>query len=67
MFAQISPQIPPANSKAEKSLLKLPIHHFKQDILASIVSNRVTVVSGESGIGKTTQVRNFNFEWSNQM
>ena len=50
------PQIPPENNNAEKNLFKLPIHHFKQEILASIISNRVTVISGDSGIGKTTQV-----------
>ena len=58
MFDQISPQIP-NQTRSEQNANKLPIHHLKQEILASIISNRVTVVSGDAGIGKTTQVSKF--------
>lgn len=41
---------------------KLPIHHFKNDILQTIKENQIVIVCGETGCGKSTQVPNFILE-----
>ena len=35
---------------------KLPVAHSHDDILAAIEQNSVTIIRGETGSGKTTQV-----------
>ena len=40
----------------------LPVYSFKDSLLKTIASNRVTVVEGETGSGKTTQVPQFCLE-----
>ncbi|XP_075124871.1 ATP-dependent DNA/RNA helicase DHX36 [Leptodactylus fuscus] len=38
---------------------KLPSYHMKEEIIKLIHGNQVTVISGETGCGKTTQVTQF--------
>ncbi|KAL7540412.1 hypothetical protein ACHAXR_010081 [Thalassiosira sp. AJA248-18] len=40
----------------------LPVYKFKDELLKTIANNRVTVVEGETGSGKTTQVPQFILE-----
>lgn len=40
----------------------LPVYNFKEELLKTIADNRVTVVEGETGSGKTTQVPQFVLE-----
>ncbi|XP_011865998.1 PREDICTED: putative ATP-dependent RNA helicase DHX30 isoform X2 [Vollenhovia emeryi] len=40
----------------------LPIHEFKDEILSKLESNRVLLVEGDTGCGKTTQVPQFIFD-----
>jgi HrpA-like RNA helicase len=40
----------------------LPVYNFKDSLLDTIAKNRVTVVEGETGSGKTTQVPQFCLE-----
>eukprot|EP00571_Detonula_confervacea_P005318 CAMPEP_0172332260 /NCGR_PEP_ID=MMETSP1058-20130122/62346_1 /TAXON_ID=83371 /ORGANISM="Detonula confervacea, Strain CCMP 353" /LENGTH=361 /DNA_ID=CAMNT_0013049539 /DNA_START=62 /DNA_END=1145 /DNA_ORIENTATION=- len=40
----------------------LPVYNFKDELLKTIAGNRVTVVEGETGSGKTTQVPQFVLE-----
>ncbi|OEU15996.1 P-loop containing nucleoside triphosphate hydrolase protein, partial [Fragilariopsis cylindrus CCMP1102] len=40
----------------------LPVYNFKDALLKTIANNRVTVVEGETGSGKTTQVPQFCLE-----
>lgn len=40
----------------------LPVYNFKDALLKTIADNRVTVVEGETGSGKTTQVPQFCLE-----
>lgn len=42
--------------------LELPICQFKEKILSTIEANQVTVISGATGCGKTTQVPQFILE-----
>jgi ATP-dependent RNA helicase DHX57 len=37
----------------------LPAHHFKSTVVKTVLANTVTIVSGETGCGKTTQVPQF--------
>ncbi|KAI8380604.1 P-loop containing nucleoside triphosphate hydrolase protein [Choanephora cucurbitarum] len=37
----------------------LPAHHFKSNVVNMVLGNQVTIVSGETGCGKTTQVPQF--------
>ena len=47
---QRAKNIPPLN------LHDLPISAKKQDIIDSIKNNQVTIITGETGSGKTTQI-----------
>lgn len=38
---------------------KLPSHNMKEEIIKMVYGNQVTVISGETGCGKTTQVTQF--------
>ena len=40
----------------------LPIHKFKKEIIETIFDHKVTIISGETGSGKTTQVPQFLLE-----
>ena len=48
LFDQILPNIP-SKLNTEKNSIKYPVHQFKQEILASIFSNRISIIAGESG------------------
>lgn len=45
-----------------QSRMKLPIWHFKETLLKSIVDHQVIIVCGETGCGKSTQVPAFILE-----
>ncbi|PHZ15236.1 P-loop containing nucleoside triphosphate hydrolase protein [Rhizopus microsporus ATCC 52813] len=38
---------------------KLPAHQFKSNVIHAVLAHQVTIVSGETGCGKTTQVPQF--------
>ena len=40
----------------------MPIHKFKKEIIETIDDHKVTIISGETGSGKTTQVPQFLLE-----
>ncbi|KAL5003948.1 hypothetical protein ScPMuIL_017404 [Solemya velum] len=51
-------QVPPPREKSDLDAFResLPIHKLKEDIIHCINHNRVVLISGETGSGKTTQV-----------
>lgn len=49
-------------SSTKSSFLNLPIHKKYQDIISSINNNPVTIIVGETGSGKTTQVPRYIVE-----
>jgi HrpA-like RNA helicase len=50
------PQIPPAKSPSATFQQSLPIYQMQDVITKAINENRIIIVSGETGSGKTTQV-----------
>lgn len=50
------PQVPPGRHEPLEELAELPIHAYREKILTTIINSQVTVISGETGCGKTTQV-----------
>lgn len=40
----------------------LPIYAFRQQILSNVKQNQISIVSGETGCGKTTQVPQYLYE-----
>ena len=40
----------------------LPINHKKSEIISAIKANKVVIISGETGSGKTTQIPKFCIE-----
>ena len=55
-LAQIPPSLPSQLTKERQQGLQLPIQGFRQQILDMIYKNKVIIISGEPGCGKTTQV-----------
>ena len=55
----VIPQVPCARGSGELSRVgqTLPIWPLKEDILRTITHNQVTLLVGDTGSGKTTQVR----------
>lgn len=52
------PQIPPSRGQSHIKLgSRLPVEDMRHEIVNTISQNQVTLVSGETGCGKTTQVR----------
>jgi HrpA-like RNA helicase len=43
--------------KLRESQANLPIAEFRDEILEKIAQNRVVIVAGDTGCGKSTQVR----------
>ncbi|KAK7491702.1 hypothetical protein BaRGS_00016958 [Batillaria attramentaria] len=52
------PQVPPRRGESDLNSFRqtLPVYHMREEILATINNNQVSLVSGETGSGKTTQV-----------
>ena len=50
------PQIPPRRVQSHIRQNILPVESMRHEIITSISQNQVTLVSGETGCGKTTQV-----------
>ena len=46
----------------KKKAYELPINKYKEQILNTIEENRVIVISGDTGCGKTTQIPQMIFE-----
>ena len=51
-------QVPPRRGESDLDMfrLTLPIMKYKDQILSTIEANQISLVSGETGSGKTTQV-----------
>lgn len=58
-----APHIPPDSKETElkKRVKNLPIHEFKDSILETISKNSVTMIAGDTGSGKSTQVKKAKF------
>lgn len=55
------PQVPPARYEPVEELVELPIHAQRERIMTTMINSQVTIVSGETGCGKTTQVISLRF------
>lgn len=52
------------SSKAMKEQREsLPIHTLREELREAIIDNRILVVIGETGSGKTTQMPQYLLEW----
>ncbi|XP_078314413.1 3'-5' RNA helicase YTHDC2-like [Crassostrea virginica] len=51
-------QVPPprANTDLDSFRTTLPVFKHKEEIIRSIISNRILLITGETGSGKTTQI-----------
>lgn len=60
-----TPQVPPpSNSKAFAQFkASLPVTALQETIVQTVAENQVTIISGETGSGKTTQVPQFLLDW----
>lgn len=64
-FAIFKVSVPPRISVSHEIMechKKLPITSYRHDILDKINSNRVIIISGDTGSGKTTQVPQYILE-----
>ncbi|KAK7115641.1 3'-5' RNA helicase YTHDC2-like [Littorina saxatilis] len=52
------PQVPPRRGESDLNQFRqtLPVYHMGQEVLATINGHQVTLIAGETGSGKTTQV-----------
>ena len=48
--------------KSKFPLKNLPITKYKEEILKKISNNKITIISGETGCGKSTQIPQFLLE-----
>ena len=48
--------------KKKISIKNLPITKYKEEILKKISKNKITIISGETGCGKSTQIPQFLLE-----
>ena len=55
------PLIGMSNNEFDTFRQKLPIYEYKDEIVKTISQNRVTIISGETSTGKSTQVYKINF------
>lgn len=46
----------------KKKRLNLPVYQFQDDLIDAIAQNQITIVEGETGSGKTTQIPQFLLE-----
>ncbi|KAH8040330.1 hypothetical protein HPB51_010110 [Rhipicephalus microplus] len=57
------PQVPPRSEGAmDAQRQRLPIWQSRQKLLTTIAQNQVTIITGETGCGKTTQVPQYLLE-----
>lgn len=42
--------------------IKLPVYQFQEDLINTIAENKITIIEGETGSGKTTQIPQFLLE-----
>ncbi|CAJ0960609.1 unnamed protein product, partial [Mesorhabditis belari] len=64
------PQVPPICDPTQQMIAfrdSLPVMKYRTDILDAITNNNVTIVTGGTGCGKTTQVPQFLLEESTYM
>lgn len=52
----ITPKLPQEKNNRFKFYSQLPIHDYVDEIIQKVSTNRVTIISGDTGCGKTTQV-----------
>ena len=52
------PQVPPTRTPSDLEAFRqtLPVYNMKDEIVKAINENKVILLSGETGSGKTTQV-----------
>ena len=50
------PQVPPRRGQSNVQVSSLPVEEMRADIVRTIATNQVVLISGETGCGKTTQV-----------
>ena len=62
------PQVPPARGASDLESFRqtLPVYNMRDEIVKAINENKVILLSGETGSGKTTQVSNSVFNFSIQ-
>ena len=52
----------PINEQIQQLRHDLPVSQYKQQIIDTVAKNRVTLIKGETGCGKSTQVAQFLLE-----
>lgn len=65
MVLSRAPTVPPPTQANDNTLMKrqtLPIYSFRQQILQSIDANRIVLIHGSTGSGKTTQIPQYILE-----
>lgn len=65
MVLSRSPTVPPPTQASDNTLQKrqtLPIFSFREQILQSIDANRIVLIHGSTGSGKTTQIPQYILE-----
>ena len=50
------------DSKSEAKGRSLPVFAYRQDIIESVKNNPTTIIVGETGSGKTTQIAQYLLE-----
>ncbi|CAG2120030.1 unnamed protein product, partial [Medioppia subpectinata] len=48
--------------RLRRKLVELPMNHYRKQILQTIEENRIVVITGDTGCGKTTQIPQMIFE-----
>jgi len=63
----VVPQVPPLISNEDDSMIEfrknLPVYRFRNEIIDTINQNQMTIITGETGCGKTTQVPQYILEY----
>lgn len=65
-IGSVVPQVPPASASEDESIIEfrknLPVYEHRQAIIDTIERNSLTIITGETGCGKTTQVPQYILE-----
>ena len=56
------PPVVPGGGPFAATRMALPVYQFRQELLRGLDANRVTIVEGDTGCGKTTQVPQYVLE-----